>query len=414
MAAPGALARFWASPQEPVLAEGDDERIRRSTLVLSAVTITPLALVWVITYWLLGLRVAAAIPFVYQLVSAGTMVHYRLTRRWRVFRASQLALMLMLPFALQWSLGGFVASSGVALWASLAPLGALMFQGRRAALWWLVAWGALVALSGALEPALSPAGIPIAVRTAFFVLNLGTVSAVIWFLLRYFVRQREVAMEALRAEREKSERLLLNVLPPPIAERLKERPGVIADAFPATSILFADLVGFTPLAARLPPDETVRLLDRVFTTFDALAGGHGLEKIKTIGDAYMVAAGIPVPRPDHVEAVAAMALDMRAACRRVAIDAGHGELSIRIGIDTGPAVAGVIGTARFIYDVWGDVVNTASRMESHGLPGQIQVTERVFRRLADRYAFRYRGEIEIKGKGLLPTWFLEGSGPASP
>jgi class 3 adenylate cyclase len=225
------------------------------------------------------------------------------------------------------------------------------------------------------------------------------VSLTIFLLLQYFVRARE-------RERERSERLLLNVLPPAIATRLKQSPAVIADRFPAATVLFADLVGFTPLSARVPPDELVQLLDEVFTCWDELAERHGLEKIKTIGDAYLVAGGIPTPRRDHAETVARMALEMIPALTRC--ERGE-ELSARIGIDTGPVVAGVIGRAKFSYDLWGDTVNTASRMESSGEPGRIQVTERVRAELEPAFRFVPRPEIAVKGKGPMRTWFLEPS-----
>jgi class 3 adenylate cyclase len=170
-------------------------------------------------------------------------------------------------------------------------------------------------------------------------------------------------------------------------------------------VLFADIVGFTGLAERLAPPDVVVLLDNVFARWDGLAARHGVEKIKTIGDAYMVAGGIPSPREDHAEAIASMALEMGAELDRCAAESGQ-TLQVRIGIDTGPVVAGVIGRAKFIYDLWGDTVNTASRMESHGLPGTIQVTERAYERLRDRYDLRQRGTIEVKGKGPMTTYLL--------
>lgn len=173
------------------------------------------------------------------------------------------------------------------------------------------------------------------------------------------------------------------------------------------TVLFADLVGFTSLSASADPHDVVELLNRLFSRFDELAERHELEKIKTIGDAYMIVGGLPVPRNDHAEAVADMALEMRAELDRWAEGDGPG-LELRIGVDTGPVVAGVIGIRRFIYDVWGDTVNTASRMESHGVPGRIQVTERTYTALRERYAFAERGIIEVKGHGPTRTWFLEG------
>ncbi len=211
----------------------------------------------------------------------------------------------------------------------------------------------------------------------------------------------------LLAEQEKSERLLLNVLPKAIAERLKQAEGVIADTFPDVTVLFADIVEFTKLSARIPAADVVALLNDVFSKFDQLAERHGLEKIKTIGDAYMVVGGLPTPRPDHAVAVAEMALDMRAALIGQTRATG-GLLTVRIGIHTGPVVAGVIGTRKFIYDLWGDTVNTASRMESQGASGTIQVTSVTYERLRDRYTFERRGTVLVKGKGEMVTYLLVG------
>jgi class 3 adenylate cyclase len=211
----------------------------------------------------------------------------------------------------------------------------------------------------------------------------------------------------LLAEQDRSEGLLLNVLPAPIAARLKRGEQLIADRFPEVTVLFADLVDFTASSDRSSPERVVQVLGGLFTAFDRLAARHGLEKIKTIGDAYMVVGGLPEPRPDHAQAVAEMALAMQAEVGRHR-DPGGRPLRLRIGIDSGPVVAGVLGTARFAYDLWGDTVNTASRMESHGLPGCIQVTARTYERLRDRYRFRPRGPIEVKGKGEMVVYLLLG------
>jgi class 3 adenylate cyclase len=215
------------------------------------------------------------------------------------------------------------------------------------------------------------------------------------------------ARRALAAEQERSERLLLNVLPAPIAARLKQADGVIADAFPDVSVLFADIVDFTRRSRQVAPEEVVRVLNELFSVFDELAEQHGLEKIKTIGDAYMVAGGLPDPRPGHAESVAELALAMRDEVAKRSDPDGE-PLEVRIGIDTGPVVAGVIGRTRFIYDLWGDTVNTASRMESRGVAGCIQVTARTYQRLRDSYHFQRRGTIAVKGKGEMVTYFLLG------
>ncbi|MCB9170557.1 MAG: adenylate/guanylate cyclase domain-containing protein [Flavobacteriales bacterium] len=209
----------------------------------------------------------------------------------------------------------------------------------------------------------------------------------------------------------KVENLLLNVLPAPIAERLKEKERVISDRFSDASILFADLVGFTRFSERMPPDELVAILNTYFTAFDDLAEKHGLEKIKTIGDAYMVAAGVPQPDPGHAHRMCAFALEMLAVLQRCNVELGHA-LELRIGTHCGPVAAGVIGTHKFAYDLWGDTVNTASRMESHGVGGKVHVTEELYQACRNAYSFEERGVIEVKGKGPMRTYFLRGSGPA--
>jgi adenylate cyclase len=209
----------------------------------------------------------------------------------------------------------------------------------------------------------------------------------------------------LEGERAKAERLLRNVLPGPIAERLKHGEGTIADAFDSVTVLFADIVGFTTLSSKVPATELVVVLNDVFSRFDTLAERHGLEKIKTIGDAYMVVAGVPEPRPDHAVAVARMALDMLDEIRAFNTERGT-ELGIRIGIHSGPAVAGVIGKKKFIYDIWGDTVNTASRMESTGMPGRVQVSDVTAQALDGALAIEDRGVIAVKGKGEMRTWLL--------
>lgn len=219
------------------------------------------------------------------------------------------------------------------------------------------------------------------------------------------VTERKVVAEALRYQQEQSERLLLNILPGPIAARLQLAEDAIADSFGEVTVLFADLVGFTEICAEIPPTELVSLLNDIFSTFDNLAERHGLEKIKTIGDAYMVAGGLPLPQANHAEAVAEMALDMMEAIAQFTTKHGKA-FNIRIGINTGPVVAGVIGIKRLIYDLWGDTVNIASRMESQGIPGCIQVTKSTYDQLRDKYIFEQRGAIQVKGRGEMTTYLL--------
>jgi class 3 adenylate cyclase len=265
---------------------------------------------------------------------------------------------------------------------------------------WFLAYLGMTTISGVIDPFLSPADIPASISVLFFVLNVGGVSVVVYFLLRYFTR-------GLAVERAKSESLLLNVLPASIARRLKNGERPLADRFEKAAVLFADLVGFTPMSDKLTPEAVVELLDDLFTHFDAMAERRGLEKIKTVGDAYVVVGGVPEPAIHAAEDVAEMALDMVSfVAGRPAPDGGH--LSLRIGIDIGPVVAGVIGQRKFTYDLWGDTVNTASRMESHGLAGQIQVTPRAYQLLKHRFRFEQRESLEVKGKGHIAPFILVG------
>ena len=391
------LSAVGTQPSDPA-----DRKLRTAVLTLSSTMMASLAVVWVITYSALGLWASAAIPFAYQLASVISVSTFARTRRYHLFRRSQLWMTLLLPFGLQWSLGGFQNSSVVCLWAFTAPLGALLFAGARPALPWFAAFAGLTAASAAIDPMLATHApyIPHGVRITFLALNIVAVTATTFALLQYFVRARE-------AEQERSERLLLNVLPESVAIRLKAGENLIADACDAATVLFADIVGFTPLSERLPASEVVALLNHVFTSWDALAAHHGVEKIKTIGDAYMVVAGAPLHREDHAQAIADFALAMGPELDELAAATGH-RLQLRIGIDSGPAIAGVIGRSKFTYDLWGDTVNTASRMESHAEPGTIQVTHRTYALLCPLYTLRPRGTVDVKGKGPMLTHLLTG------
>ncbi len=220
------------------------------------------------------------------------------------------------------------------------------------------------------------------------------------------VSERKMVENALREEKERSDALLLNMLPRAIVARLRDNPGTIAERFEDSTILFADIVGFTKLSSKTSPAEVVGLLNEIFTAFDRLTIKFGLEKIKTIGDAYMVVAGVPTPRADHAEAMADMALSMLEAVAEVSKT--RGPYQVRIGLNSGPVVAGVLGLSKFVYDLWGDSVNVAARMESHGEPGAIQVTEETHARLQGSFRFEERGLVEVKGKGPMRTFFLRG------
>jgi adenylate cyclase len=388
----------------------DDEELRqkKALLVVLAVLILPVSVAWGSLYLGFGSSVGV-VPYVYFTVSLGSLVVFARTRSFQLLLVVQLLDILLTPTAGQMLVGGFLPSGGVGLWGILAPLGALVFLEVREAVRWFGAFLAVFLLTGlAGEVLFSDADLPVSFTSTMLALNVTGTASVAFTLLATFGHQRNAALTALRAEQEKSEALLLNILPSPIVERLKATTQTIADHFDAASIVFADVVDFTPLAQRLPPAEMVGILDQLFSQFDALVERHGLEKIKTIGDCYMAAAGVPIPRLDHARAAALLALEMREMLAASAV-AGQPGLELRIGINSGPVVAGVIGTKRFLYDLWGDAVNTASRMESHGTPGEIQITRATYELLNDEFACRRRGTILVKGMGQMETWYLVGS-----
>ncbi len=398
----GRLLRIGADPVDT-----DEIRLRKQLLLVTAVMGILAGAVWGVLYIVLGQPLPATIPMGYAVLSATSIGVLAITRRYRFFAFSQILLILILPFALMLSLGGFARSSGVVMWSLLAPLGAMVFEDTGRAPRWFAAYVGLLAASLFLEPMFAGLPPPGAQALPMFVLNVAGVSVFAFVLLIFFATQKDTALRLLRGEQQRSENLLLNVLPAPIAAILKNETRTIADEFDAASILFVDIVDFTPMSASLRADETVGLLNEVFSHFDALVERRGVEKIKTIGDAYMVAAGVPIPRTDHAHVLADLALEMNAYVSRNPCLDGR-PLRFRIGINSGPVVAGVIGQRKFAYDLWGDVVNTASRMESHGEPGRIQVTRSTYELIRDEYACEPRGTVTIKGKGELETWYLVG------
>jgi guanylate cyclase len=397
----GRLALVGADP-------GDDEdlRARKALLVLISVLILPVAALWGALYLAFGSPVGV-VPLVYFGVLLGAIVVFSRTRDFpRLLRVGQVDILLA-PTLSMIPLGGFLDSGGVGLWGILAPLGALVFSDVRSAVRWYVAFLVVFIGSGLAGEVIGPIWTPLPVwfTSTMLALNIAVGGTIVFLLLAVFANQRREALAALRQEQEKAENLLLNILPRSIADRLKDERQPIADQFPSASILFADVVDFTPWSERLPPAEVVGYLDHLFSHFDELAERHGLEKIKTIGDCYMVAAGVPTPRPDHARALALMALDMLESMRSDE-GVGHLGLELRVGINSGPVVAGVIGRKRFLYDLWGDAVNTASRMESHGAAGRIQITRATYQFLADEFECEPRGSITVKGKGEIDTWYL--------
>ncbi|MBX9633317.1 MAG: hypothetical protein K2X67_22535 [Burkholderiales bacterium] len=397
--------------------DSDELRLRKTLLLLASGLMNIAAFLWLAIYWLMGLKLPTSLPLGYQFASAVLLVYYLKSKNFDHYRILQLALFLFVPFAIQWSIGSFVSSSGIVLLALLAPIGAMVVYGHRESIPWFVAYAVLTVMSGVFDYFLAEgnqSGIPMKTVAVFFVLNFTILSTVVFLLLRYFVQQKDLYQselaqqhELVRVEREKSENLLTSILPTHIAERLKNEQTTIADGFADVTVMFADIVNFTRLAEELTPSEVVSFLNDVFTRLDHLCSRHGLSKIKTIGDAYMVAGGLSEGSQFYVDAIADMALELQDLVRNDRNFSRY-NVSFHVGIATGPAVAGVIGATRFIYDVWGDTVNVASRITSEAPGGNIVVDKTTFRRLGNRYEFGEPRNVVFKGKGELAVYQLIG------
>jgi class 3 adenylate cyclase len=400
--------------------DSEDLQLKKSLLMLATGLVCVMSMLWLFIYWQLGPQFSTTVPFVFQLLLAGNLALYLKTKNFDLFRHSQLGLFLFMPFVAQWSIGNFITASGISLWGLLAPIGAILFCGVRESIAWFAVYIFMTALSGFFDYYLADSvistakSVPIRTSVFFFVLNFIAVSSIVYLLLRFSTLEREKAASRLdeahrllQIEQERSEKLLLNILPGAIAERLKNSSQTIADGFADVSVMFVDIVNFTRVAEGLTPQQVFAMLNRIFSSFDELAEKYGMEKIKTIGDAYMVAGGLNSAMADYTDAIADMALDMRDLLHRD-FNVNQMHLEVRIGVGTGPVVAGVVGKKKFIYDLWGDTVNIASRITSEGVPGMIQVDEVTYRRLHERYDFHEPQTIYLKGKGNMVVYRLVG------
>jgi len=415
IAAPGLISRL----ANAAIDINDDEvmRLRKTTLLLASGLMNVAAILWLAIYWWMGLKLPTTIPFGFQVLSTLVVFIFLRTQNFDLFRVVQLALFLFFPFVVQWSIGSFVSSSGIALLALLAPIGAMVCYGPRESIPWFVAFVVLTGVSGVFDFYLASGdsyGIPMRTIAVFFVLNFTIVATVMWLLLRYFVQQRDSFQEQLskqhaliEIERNKSDQLLRNLLPEHVAERLKSSPGTIADGYADVSVMVADVVGFTRLAEELAPKQVVSFLDTVFSRFDDLTDKYALDKIKTIGDAYLVAGGLEGDDADYVDRTANMALDMIETARSDPALSRHG-LQLHVAIATGPIIAGVIGSKRFMYDVWGDTVNIAFRLTGEAANNTIVVDKTTYRRLGQRYKFEGERKVKVKGKDAMNVYHLAG------
>ena len=411
----GLLARLSQAAIDP--RDDDETRLRKTLLLLASGLMNVATFIWLAIYWWMGLKLSTTIPVLFQLASALILIIYLRTRNFDFFRVAQLSLFLFFPFVIQWSIGNFVSSSGIGLLALLAPVGAVVVYGRKDSIPWFFAYVVFTVVSGIFDYYLlngHESGIPMRTVAVFFVLNFTIVSTMVYLLLNYFVRERDKFQlelgrqhDLIQQEREKSDRLLYNVLPGHVADRLKSQSGTIADGFADVSVMFADIVNFTQLAENLAPNQVVSYLDTIFSRIDELAMHYGVDKIKTIGDAYMVAGGLDNKSLDYPERVADLALHLLEIARTDP-ELTRYKLSFHIGIATGPVVAGVIGATRFLYDLWGDTVNVSARLMGEAQSGSIMVDQVTYRRLGSRFMFDQPIEINAKGKGIITVYRLLG------
>jgi adenylate cyclase len=400
---------FKKAVQQNIVTQSD-EVLGKTILSMLVLAESAVSIFWIFTISGLGEGYAlmAITPYVYLIFSYVSLFVFYRTQRYHYFIFTQLIMLLVMPFFLQWTIGGYQAAGGVAIWAILSPIGALMILGTRKSLPWFLLFVALAAFSWIFNDLFSGnlMPMPAKVKDTFLLMNIIGTACILYAAMSYFQSQKERTLRALAIEQARSDKLLLNILPTSIAQRLKNSDQHIADSHPSVTILFADIVGFTELSATMTPFDLVNLLSGIFSMFDYLAEGHKLEKIKTIGDGYLVVGGAPLYLENHAQVVADLAIEMRSALHAFNQKTGH-HLHMRIGMSSGAVVAGVIGTTKFAYDIWGDAVNMASRMEQTGLVDEIQVSESTYQLLKTHYAFEMRQDVQIKGKGLVDTYLLK-------
>lgn len=399
----------------PLAQLSPEEKLSGDMLMLTTGFMMCAAALWLAIYWSMGYQYSTAIPLLFQALSFITVALYWKFRRLYAFAVIQLALILFTPFAMQWAIGNFVTASGVSLWGLMAPVGAVTVLGTRNSTPWFFAWLFMTVMAGVFDYLLAGNTQRVDLQTVsvFFVLNFAAISVMIYSLLWYFANEKnklrglvDASHEQIRVERDRSDRLLLNILPAAIAERLKGGEVNIAQGHADVTVMVADIVGFTRMTEERSPVETVKILNDVFSIFDDIADHYQVEKIKTIGDAYMAAAGLGAGAQIHyADAVAHMALEMQARIAHYRQRTGE-RIEIRIGLGTGPVIAGVIGKKKFIYDMWGDTVNVAFRMAADADAGGVQVDLVTYRRLQHRFRFGEVHEVEIKGKGRMQVFNL--------
>ena len=388
------------------------EEIEHRTLALTIIVlITLLDFTYNLAFYLFGGQFTWWTTVIYFLASTLNLIVFKTRGNFRRFRNIQIALTILLPLVAQITHGGFTGSSGVVLAAFLAPLGTLMFARVRTARFTFFAYLLALMVAGIWEyfAQPDPNNLPPEVHLLFFEFNFAFIAAVAYFLMEGFLKNKATLLRLIREEHEMAERLLCNIFPEETANELKEKGTVKAKNYPAATVMFTDFVGFSAFARTLSAEALVEQLDFYFRAFDEIITRHGLEKIKTIGDSYMCAGGIPTPRPDHARAVLSAALEIR----QFVVDQREQKLEqlgypfdIRIGIHTGPVMAGVVGSSKMAYDIWGETVNIAARMEQTCEPDKINISEDAYALVKDEFECAYRGRFPAKHVGEIEMYYV--------
>ena len=393
------LANIGAHPDDDA-----ETRLPKSILVLSTISFMLLGVGWGSMYISFGERYAGLIPLCYGIFSFFSLIYFGLSRNFVLYRFSQLLLILLLPFFLMVSLGGFITGSAVIMWGLFAPLGAMLFDERRRVPRWLYAYLGTVLISVLLTSIYDiDSHLTEQQIRFFFVINLSGVAILVYLMFIYFVRQKQFFQQ-------RTEELLLNILPKETAEELRETGTTTAKAFDAVTVLFTDFENFTLISKKMNAQDLVNEIHYCYSAFDTIITRHGLEKIKTIGDSYMCASGLPVKKTTHaVDAVAAALeiCDFIQQEKQKRLVSGLPFFEIRIGLHSGPVVAGIVGLKKFAYDIWGGTVNTASRLESSGQTGKVNISGSTYELVKEQFTCVYRGKVEAKNIGEIDMYFVE-------
>jgi guanylate cyclase len=377
-------------------------RSEKNTIFLIALSCSVAGIFWGVAYAvILGWGLSASLPFIFAAIVGSSLVVSHATKNHYYAVYAQTISIILITGVIQWSIGGLFDSGIILVWAAIGPLAALLFFTPKKATPFFVLYFVVLGITVGFDGYFSENALDVSdtFKLIFFGMNLGVSSLLIFIFSGYFVN-------TAISERAKADRLLLNVLPAEIAETLKESEDTIADHYESVSVLFADVVGSTPLFATLAPTEVVDWLNEVFSVLDELVERHGLEKLRTMGDGYMVGSGVPGTREDHSRALVACSLDMIEALKSLPPRNGK-RMTFRFGINSGPVVAGVIGKSKFHYDLWGDTVNVASRMESYSEESRLHISQSTYEMIKDEFECVSRGITDIKGKGEMETWFVE-------